>query len=190
MQNSKRVVAAGVVVLVSLGVVGRAAAQPSVPAVRSESPVLRNTLLAGCQASSSFRSLGDRVSSTGGVVHIESGRCPGQKGCLLHWMVTAGARRYLRVHIDITRPRNERIATIGHELQHVIEVLEDPAIRTAAGVYWRFSGALVAGRRSFDTAAAIAVGQRIHDEMKRLPARDDDVVRWCAERFTVDEGNE
>ena len=54
--------------------------------------------------------------------------------CLMHSVEIAGPYRLLRVKLDLRRSELEMMATLGHELQHAIEVLNDPRVRSDAGV--------------------------------------------------------
>lgn len=178
------VMIAGCAVLVCAAA-ARGNANDQVPAVRTEHQALRDALLTGCQRSATFRSLGRRIQDAHGVVVVNDGGCGARRGCLLHWIAVAGERRYLRMAIDADRPREEVAVTIGHELQHALEVLDDPSIRTAAAIYWRFRGAFTGSQRSYETPEALAIEDRIRAEMARRS--DSDVSSPpCTEVFTID----
>jgi hypothetical protein len=173
---------AGCVVLACIAATGTGG-NDNVPAVRTEHPVLRDALQAGCRSSSTFQDLGRRVARANGVVLVNDGSCGAKRGCLQHWIAVAGVRRYLRVLINTNKPRNEVVATIAHELQHAVEVLDDPSIRTAAAIYWRSRGPFAASQRSFETQAAIEIESAVRRELSGPPMRH--TPRECAEVFTI-----
>jgi hypothetical protein len=66
-----------------------------------------------------------------GIVYIERGTClHGVQACLAMSVVVSGPNRILRVVLDTKRDHEELLASIGHELQHAVGALGDPAITT------------------------------------------------------------
>jgi hypothetical protein len=59
------------------------------------------------------------------------------------------------------------IATIGHELFHAIEVLREPAIRTAADAYLFYVREAPTAQDHFETDAAIRAGLVIGHELRQ-----------------------
>ena len=57
------------------------------------------------------------------------------------------------------------MTSIGHELQHAVEVLSDPAITTNRAIFFFFHrlGSIERGR--FETTAAIRAGLRVGADM-------------------------
>jgi hypothetical protein len=86
-----------------------------------------------------FRLLVERVGALNGIVYIHSSFyvSPQTKrllsGALSHRIDTAGAYRVLHL-IVAPASGDEPLVTIAHELQHVIEVLEEPSVQTEAAV--------------------------------------------------------
>jgi hypothetical protein len=86
------------------------------------------------------------------------------------------AARYLQVWIDVRRPEAERIAVLGHELQHTLEVAADASVRDAdslAKLFQRLGaenggGAARARTRQFETAMAQHVEARVLTEATRM----------------------
>jgi len=77
----------------------------------------------------------------------------------------------LRVRVKRNLSRDEAIATIGHELQHVVEAMSGTAgseIQMAA-----LFAALDATRghdaRKYETDAAVDVTRQVHDELRHRP---------------------
>jgi len=85
-------------------------------------------------------------------------------------MAVAGPNRMLRVVVDDrSRSDVETMASIGHELRHALEVLTESNVTTGAGMFnfYRHSGGI---QGVFETEAAIAAGDAVHNELKRRRA--------------------
>jgi len=85
-------------------------------------------------------------------------------------LVTAtAAARYLQVWVDVQRREAERIAVLGHEVQHALEVAADASVRDAQSYSRLFerlgsesgAGAGRAGSRRFETAMAKDIEARV-----------------------------
>ena len=90
------------------------------------------------------------------------------------------ANRYLLIRLDAKRlPQPERIAALGHELHHALEVASAPEVKGAsdlAGLYRRIGWETSKGR--FESRGAQATGLRIS---KHLGKRDRGERIACAE---------
>jgi hypothetical protein len=75
----------------------------------------------------------------------------------------------LWVTIDTRRVDSELIASIGHELQHAVEILSNPDVRDTAAMYIfysRFARRVGTGRGAWETAAATKVGNAVREEIR------------------------
>ena len=94
---------------------------------------LRELVGCGYDGSPTFRRLIDRLESSLWFVFVQQGLCPDKAavGCLLQRVGTFEGDRYVRVLVDPRglHPHNA-IATLGHELQHAVEVAtaSDPEV--------------------------------------------------------------
>jgi hypothetical protein len=82
----------------------------------------------------------------------------------------------LWVTIDTRRVDSELIASIGHELQHAIEILSNPDVRSTAAMYIfysRFAKRIGPGRGAFETAAATKVGNAVREEIRAFESLTD-----------------
>jgi hypothetical protein len=91
-------------------------------------------------------------------------------------VMPSGPNRILKVHIDLARDRASIVAALGHELQHAIEVLKEPGIRSNAQMYLfydRLVGSPSArlGQLEFETEAAINVGLAVRAEYEASARR-------------------
>jgi hypothetical protein len=109
--------------------------------------------------SPTFRDMVASIEATDGIVFIDEGNCSrGVPACLL-WQLTQAARyRVLFVVIDTRRPDIHLMGSIGHELRHALEVLDDPSVRTTAAIERFYMRQLAAGSYIVETAAATAAG--------------------------------
>jgi hypothetical protein len=92
-----------------------------------------------------------------------------------HLLSATAAGRYLQVWVDAQRTEAERIAVLGHELQHAVEVAADANVRDALSFARLFEclgaesggGAARAKTRQFETAMAQQVEARVLAEAAR-----------------------
>jgi len=96
--------------------------------VRSSDPTVAALLARAAEGSATFRAELATIDATNGVVYIEKGLCRhGGRACLVS-VESAGGFRLLRVKVALQRSDREIMASLGHELQHAIEVLADPYV--------------------------------------------------------------
>ena len=146
-------------IVLSVGVVQPTEGQDprSVPRVRSHSPTIVDAIARGTAASPTLRRLIDTIDTTDGIVYVDDGNCGHiVRACLLPLVLAAGPNRVLRIQVSLRKARGcELVEAIGHELQHAMEILGDPRIRTDIQVRNFFD---VIGRhpesRRFETIAA------------------------------------
>jgi hypothetical protein len=127
---------------------------------------------AGRDQSPSFRALVERLETTDVVVYVECTRLRRHLDGDLTFVSAAGGLRYLMVRLAWDLTLSRKIATLGHELQHVLEVAARPDIvsaQTMAVAYERFGFTRNRGvdRVDFDTVAAIDTGIAIWRELWR-----------------------
>ena len=137
------------------------------PRVRSHSPHIVEAIARGTAASPTLRRLIDTVDATDGIVYVDEGECGHTvRACLLPLVQVAGPNRVLRILVNLRKARGcDLVEVIGHELQHAMEILGDPRIRTDVQAYNFFD---VMGRRPeagrFETRAALQMAVAIGRE--------------------------
>jgi hypothetical protein len=145
-----------------------AAAQDSLgPRVRSTDAVVTALLGWAAEGSATLRGELHTISSTNGLIYIEKGQCGhGVRACLANSVTTAGGYRLLRVKVDLQRSEREIMASIGHELQHAIEVLSDLSV-TDDTLLFRFyqRESPSAKADAFETQAATNTGLAVYHEL-------------------------
>ena len=145
-------------------------AVPAELGVRSSHPGLSAVIRTASERSMTFRGLLETIEATDGNVYVEHGICPwNARGCLLSPITRSGRYRVLQIVVNANAREAHLMGTIGHELQHAIEVLSYRNIRTASALYlfYRRNGLLMG--RAFETNAAVKVGNSVFTEVRRLP---------------------
>jgi hypothetical protein len=156
-----------VLVCHSLTIHGTPADQgPAIPRVRSENPLLSAAIVQGAKRSATFHRLIEAINATDGLVYVLEGRCgQGLRACLHMSLELSGKNRLLRIVVNPRRaPGCELIGSIGHELQHALEALSNPNIRTSFGLSSFFHQIGPEGPRRFETPEAIQVGLAVEKE--------------------------
>ena len=147
-----------------------ASARPEInpdSAVRSNNVVLLEVIAEASEQSPTFHGMIDQISALKGIVYIVFGDCGhGVRACLVH-VVPAGALRFLWVKVDSRKSRRELMGSIGHELRHAIEVLNDRSVRTTIDMNNFYDReASMRGIGTFETYAAIAAGDAVRKELR------------------------
>ena len=186
MTKTARRAASVAVVVAVLGWTSSAAAAESSAAVASQeaitgtngpvrglSPRLVAVITEAAAQSKTFRGLVDRIGNTDGIVFVAEGQCGhGVRACLLHAVTIAGPNRLLWILVDPRRTDREAMRSIGHELQHAVEVLDDPSVRSADAIYrllLRIGGDRDSAGR-FETEAATRAGEAVSRDLRKSAA--------------------
>jgi hypothetical protein len=158
-----------------------AVAQPAAPArLRTDDPLLTALVNEAARRSSTFRSLLTLLEASDGIVWIEDGKCGhGVRACLHLWIRQAGPNRLLRIVVNRSGAALDVMASLGHELQHALELLSDRTATTDAGAYLFFQRTAAPAGDVFETQAAIRTGNLVRSELRApQPApRTNDVLR-------------
>ena len=145
------------------------------PRLRPQDARISQVLQEGAARSATFRALVNRIEAGNVIVYIAVS--PILKSSLsgsLTWMTHAGNFRFVRASIRTDLTFDQMIATVAHELQHAVEVVEDESVtdeRALAALYKRIghpSGS--AGRSGWETAAAQRTSTQVRRELVAVPA--------------------
>ena len=139
---------------------------PAVGRVRSSNTVIGRVLTEASDRSKAFRRLVETINASDGTVYVEEGKCgQGVRACLVT-VTMAGANRNLWVKVDTGAADVDLMGSIGHELQHAIEVLSDRTVTSGVAMYFFY---LKKGSRSqtgtFETRAAVEAGEAVGTEV-------------------------
>jgi hypothetical protein len=153
-------------------------AQPQVPPpegepqshVRTESAYVLTFLAKATQHSPTVSRLIDRINASNVIVYVE---CDRRRSLTLEgWMVfvvTTREIRYLRVQVNCGLMRQDLIAIIGHELQHVAEVADAPDVVDERSFRRLFRTIGFVRRDSsqeqYETKAALSIEERVRQEI-------------------------
>jgi hypothetical protein len=171
-------VASLVSVVLALGLLPlqeRRAAVESVPLVRLKpaDPEIRRLMADGYGRSATFRALVDRVHQSAAMVVVQFGLCANGRfrSCVTN--VGGDSRmRHIRIKVNTRTTDDRLIATIAHELQHAVEILEDTAAidaESALALYRRIgTGTCRDGlSEACETNAALAIERAVLNELDR-----------------------
>ena len=156
---------------------GCALAQPAAAAddavgifrVRSSDVSITALIELAATRSMTFKRLLTLIQASDGIVYVEPGDCGhGTRACLKTWMESRGANRFLRVMVDRRKSDSEVdfMGSIGHELQHTVEALSEPATIDSVGLYNFFCRIAPTDRHRFETMAAITAGDAVRNELR------------------------
>ena len=143
--------------------------------IRPQDARLANLLRQGAARSTTFKALVDRIEASNVIVYIALN--PLMKSNLsgmLTWMTRAGNYRYVRASISVDLTADQTIATLAHELQHAVEVIEDESVKDEASLVALYKRI---GRQSgtsapmrWETVAAQEAGVKVRRELVAAPA--------------------
>ena len=123
--------------------------------------------------SETFRGLVDRIGTTDGMVYVAEGECGhGVGACLLLTMTAMGPNRVLRILVDHRKVDRDLMGSIGHELQHAVEVLSHRSVRNYSAMILLFKEMCDGCGRRFETDAAIRAGVAVRDELRNSAAAE------------------
>ena len=137
--------------------------------VRTESARISSAIAEGTDRSATFRRLVAEIDGSDGLVYVEEGECGHSvTACLLMSVTIAGPSRVLRIRVAPRKaPGCELVELVGHELQHAVEALREPGVRSNAQMFHFFDGIGRTGSGRFETADALDAGVDVAREACR-----------------------
>ena len=118
--------------------------------------------------SETFRGLVDQIGHTDGMVYVAEGDCgSGVRACLLLTMTVMGPHRVLRILVDGRAVDCDLMASIGHELQHAVEVLSHRSVTSGSEMKLLYARICDLCGRSFETNAAVHAGDTVRGELRK-----------------------
>ena len=139
--------------------------------IRPLAPYLEDFLREGIAGSASFRALVERIQESDLVVYLAPGTLDSRLRGRLRFIGASDHARYLRIEVGWLGSEARSIASLGHELQHAVEVADAPSIRDEESFGREFarigypSTASQFGEARYDTRAAVEAGFRIWQEL-------------------------
>jgi hypothetical protein len=149
------------------------AARRSSPRVRPHDGRAATVLLRGIERSSTLRMLVEQLETSDLIVYIEMQPALKQElAGRLTWLTAAGNVRYVRVSLNPALGPETLVSTLGHELQHALEVATAPHIVSEATLeaYYKQHGIHMRSHSSgWDTLAARETGELVRREIADRP---------------------
>lgn len=140
------------------------------PRIRPQDPRSTQLLRDGMARSETFRALVERIEASQVFVYVSVS--PFIKSSLagqLTWMTQAGPYRYLRATLSADQTSDQAIASLGHELQHAIEVVDDEMVtseKSLIALYKRIGHpSRAVATAGWETNAAQEAGFRVRREL-------------------------
>ena len=164
------VCACGLAAAIVQGAVGAQTA--AIPRVRSTHDYIRAMITEAAQRSPTFRRLVEAIGVTNGIVYVEQGECGHSvRACLTMTVTPTTEYRFLRVLVDARQPDWEVMSSIGHELQHAIEVLENLSLTSSEAIFLFYTREGMTMGESFETPAAVRIGNIVRSEVGNYARR-------------------
>jgi hypothetical protein len=140
------------------------------PRLRIQDPQIQRLVSAGRESSRSFAALLDRLDTGDVVVYVQCSRLRANVEGELTFLSAVAGNRYVLVRLAWNLAAARKIAILGHELQHALEIAERPDIVDRDSLESAYESFGFARRRSgdtvdFDTAAAVKAGHTIWREL-------------------------
>lgn len=132
--------------------------------------MLRTLIDDAVERSPTFRRLVHTIQASDGIAYVEEGECRGRRRACLVAVTQARPHRILWVKVDTRNADSNVLAgSIGHELQHVLEVISRPTVTDNATMFLLYDRD---GPRkgAFETEAAVEAGNRVRAELRRAGA--------------------
>jgi hypothetical protein len=148
---------------------------PAIGRVRTKHPPVAESIRVATERSPTFRRLVERIDASDGLVYILHGDCglKAVRACLVQNVAVAGEHRILNIRVNANARDCSLMTSLGHELQHAVEVLSNRALRSASAIYlfYRSIGRLNRGTRTYETDAAIETGRSVREELSKSGER-------------------
>ena len=134
--------------------------------VRSTDPRVLEWLRIGAAESPTFRSLLNLIGESDLIVHVQAVDRLATAG-QTYFVTAAASVRYVRIEVMLRGNVNEMIALIGHELQHAVEIAQEPRIRDrqALSLFYKGMSGNSMSTTEYDSVAARVIEDRVRREM-------------------------
>ena len=138
------------------------------PRVRGSSPAIVEAIEHAHKGSPTFRDLVAAINRTDGIVYVHHGQCGRNVlACLLLAVTRAGPNRILHIRVDPRRRGKDLMVSIGHELTHAVELLNEPGVVDANTAHNFYQRSAAIDRYYFETQEAIDIELKIDKELRQ-----------------------
>jgi hypothetical protein len=150
------------------------ASEPRIPRVRPLTDRGAKLLEVGRKLSPTIRSMLARVDASDIILQIDLGVDFTAAHAATRLVTSTPDFRYVRVNINPRLSPSRRLELLGHELQHVMEIADDPTVRDQAAMHDYFTKI---GHRdkltgAFDTLAAHDVERIVKKEIGQWASQE------------------
>jgi len=139
--------------------------------VRPTTPAVASLIAGAMEGSATFRQIVRTIEESDTYVYVMEGDCGhGVRACFAG-ITTAGARRIMRVMVALDARQQDSyvMGSIGHELRHTIEAIEDPAVRSSDAQFFLYQRIGFHGTaHSQETFAAMDAGNAVRAEIRKF----------------------
>ena len=140
--------------------------------VRSNSPAIVSIIAQATERSTTFRRLVEDIDASDSYVYVNEGHCGhGVRACFVS-VTSSGARRFMWVKVDTHKTTDAVLmGDIGHELQHTLEAIADPSVRSDATrffLYERIGRHNDRATDAYETQVAIDTGMAVRSEVLKF----------------------
>ena len=147
------------------------AQEPSRRHVRATERKILELIDEGVARSPTFRRLVETLNASDVIVYVDPKQTrQALGGYLAHNIVARGGYRYLHIAVEIRGADRRLVALLAHELQHAVEVAQDPDARDEDGLERLFARLALTfgcgGTSCSETLAAKEVEDAVGDELK------------------------
>jgi len=134
--------------------------------VRSTDPRVQEWLRIGAAESRTFRSLLNALGASDLIVHVQAVDRLATAG-QTYFVTSTATARYVRIEVACRGSVNDMIALIGHELQHAVEIAEQPRIRDrqTLSLFYKGMPGNSMTTTEYDSVAARVMEDRVRREM-------------------------
>jgi hypothetical protein len=158
---------ASVLVIASLQIATPSASIDPYAHVRPLQPDAETVIADGMARSATFRRLVNQLERSDVIVYVDLR--PDMRASIggsLRFLARSATHRFLRVQLNRADSAMWRTALLGHELQHALEVADDPGVASADGLralYRRIGVSM--GPDTYDSIAAREMGFTVRREL-------------------------
>jgi hypothetical protein len=140
------------------------------PRIRPSDGRVAAVMVDGLRRSPTLRAMVEQIEQGDVIVYLETRPSlrKDQLSGMLTWLTATPAFRYVRVSLNPELARNSAIAALGHELQHVLEVVSDPSIVSNASMesfYQRHGVSMRRQNNGWDSLRARDVGDEVRRDL-------------------------
>lgn len=161
------------VLLLGVYLGGTVSAAAVIPRVRPLSDRSDRLLSVGRELSPTIRAMLDRIELSDIIMQLDLRLDLDVPNAVTRLVTSTPDFRYVRVSINPRLSPLRRLELLGHELQHVLEIAEDPFVRTQEAMHAHFTriGRPERNNNAFETDAALKVERVVREEVGKWESR-------------------